>query len=540
MARKKSKKKDERSSLINLEASLKKLSSMLVEPETSQWMMQNAKGIRERLLKINFRTLRNAVDKVPLINGIINTRVDQAMPFCHFTTDVRERGFTIVPIDPKLEREQKASAKSEVDDKVAAFGQFFEQTGFIYDPEREDDLMDYVQQVIRETLTIDQIATEMQYNRAGELAAFWLLDGATVFRVTDDSDFSRNIRFVQKVDDEVVNKFTAEELIFDYKYKRADLRYRGYGYSPVEQVIDIMTTLLFGYNYIRDQLIRDKMPKGFIQVMGDVGKPQLDAIRSYWYSAMTGAGAQWNLPILPSGKDGVGIDFKNLGQSNRDMEYHKTMMFVSSLIAAVYSFDLAEMGIKSDDSQPLFAANQQPRIENSKSRGLNSLLSFIEQHMNKILRKISTDYRFEFTGIDLEEETKKTEIKTKQITTTRTINEIREEDGLPPLEDSYADVVLNPQAVQIYLADKQAEQAEAMGGGMGEGPEGYDEEGGGFPGLPGMEDSEDEGPGAEDNEGRGRRQGQPNLMDNDMNKALDEFRKLTRRHEKTIHHVIDR
>ncbi|MBA7556977.1 hypothetical protein ES705_49705 [subsurface metagenome] len=72
----------------------------------------------------------------------------------------------------------------------------------------------------------------------------------------------------------------------------------------------MITTLLFVYNYLKDQLIRDRIPKGFISVMGDASKPQLDVIRNYWYAAMSGAGGSWNIPIVPSGKEGVGINFK--------------------------------------------------------------------------------------------------------------------------------------------------------------------------------------------------------------------------------------
>ena len=80
--------------------------------------------------------------------------------------------------------------------------------------------------------------------------------------------------------------------------------------------------------------------------MGDAGKPQLDAIRNYWYAAMSGAGGSWNIPIVPSGKEGVGIDFKLLGHNNKDMEYHKMMLFLSSMIAAVFSIDLMVYYVK--------------------------------------------------------------------------------------------------------------------------------------------------------------------------------------------------
>ncbi len=453
---------------INEDATIKKLTAQLVDPRVQTWLWQGAQGVRERILTLNFESLRRAVGQIPLINGIINTRQDQIMPFLHLATEQNDRGFTF-----EIENRTEDFRGAEEDpDEIMQLANFVEQTGFIFDPEREDDFADYISMLVRDTYEIDQIATEIQYNRLGEPVAFWALDGATVMRVTDSKLYDQGIRYVQRIDDKIYARYKPEELIFDYKFKRSDIRYRGYGYSPVEMCINIITTLLFGYNYIRDQLVRDRVPKGFISVMGDVAKPQLDAIRNYWYAAMTGAGASFSIPILPSGKDGVGVDFKPLSQNNKDMEYHKTMMFISSLVGAVFSFDLAEMGIKTDDSTALIGENIGPRQQTSKDRGLGSMLGFIEQHINKILRKVTQKYRFKFVGIDPEDESNKAEVRNKQIAGWRSIDEVREEDGLDPYNEDWSKMPLQAQAVQIFLNDKQAEQQEKMmeqGGGFPEG-----------------------------------------------------------------------
>jgi len=264
-------------SLINVNATLRKLQSQLTDPRVYQWLFTGARGVRERLLKIDYEVLRNIVDKIPLVNGIINTRIDQINPFCRFTMEDGEKGFKFIVAD--------RSGKEKLDEgEVYQLAEFIEQTGFQYDPEREDDFMDYVQMIVRDTMIIDQIATEIQFNRAGEAVSFWSLDGATIRRVMEESQFKRGVRFVQEIEQKIYNEYTADQLVFDYKNKRADIRYRGYGYSNIEMCVDMITTLLFGYNYLRDQLVRDRIPKGFISVMGDASKPQMDAIRNYEHS----------------------------------------------------------------------------------------------------------------------------------------------------------------------------------------------------------------------------------------------------------------
>ena len=448
------------SDLVTVEASVKKLSSLLTMPEMMGYVQSgNLQGVREKLVRINFRTIRDVVDRIPLLNAIINAETDHVRQYCQYTKEKNRPGFTFI----KSNGEEITEADEET---IKNLIEFIEQTGFFYDDQREDDFSDYAALFTRETLVIDQIATEIQYNRKGEAIAFWLLDAAYIKRVNPESSkFGKNVRFIQQIDNTIYNEYTSDDLLFDYKNMRADLRYRGWGYSLTEQCIDMITTLLFGYNYLRDQLLRDRVPRGFISVMGDVGQTQLDSIRRYWYNAMSGAGGQWNLPILPSGKDGVGIDFKLLGQSNKDMEYHKLMMFLSSVVAAVAGMDLAELGIKTDDSQSIIGENSKGRVDASRSRWLVAQLAFLEQHLNKILRKLTKDFKLKFVGVTKEDEQAQEQIRKTSLETRLTINEIRKSVGDPEIEADWANVVLNPQAIQMIMADKNAQMQQDMSGG---------------------------------------------------------------------------
>lgn len=510
--------------VVNVDSTIKQLQSQLVDPQVQNWLWSGAQGVRERILQMNFRTLRNISQRLPLINAIINTRTDQILPFCKMSNEEGDKGFVL-----EIENRTQDYRNAEPDDnEIMQLGTFFEQTGFQFDPDREDDLADYLSMMVRDIYEIDQVATEIQHNRAGEAVAFWALDGATVMRVSDEGRFAKGVRYVQMIEDQIYNEYHADDLLFDYRYKRTDVKYRGYGYSPVEQAIDVITTLLFGYNYIRDQLTKDKVPKGFISVMGDVAKPQLDSIRNYWYAAMQGAGGQWAIPILPSGKDGVGVDFKNLSQSNKDMEYHKTIQFVSSLVASVFSIDLMEMGIKTDDSTQVIGESSEPRLQWSKDRGLASMLAFMEQHLNKVLRKVSGKYRLKFVGLEQEDQQKKADVRNKQLTTHRSIDELREEDELEPYGEDWSKMPLHPQAVQIFLNAKQAEQQEQMQqqqppGGMppevGETPEDQDEDEGSAPEPTGDELFKEE--------------------EQQARKSLEEFRKATDEKERRVRIIVE-
>jgi hypothetical protein len=102
---------------------------------------------------------------------------------------------------------------------------------------------------------------------------------------------------------------------------------------------------------------------------------------------------------------------------------------------------------------------------------LVDLLSFVEHHINKIIHRVEPEYGFRFVGIDQQSEKLLADIRNIDLTTHRTIDELRAEDGEEPLNEEWSKIVLNTNAVQLILADKaqklqekQMAQQAAMGG----------------------------------------------------------------------------
>ena len=457
MGKKKKNKISSNKELLNVQNSLKQLSSIIYDPQIlSMATSGQFSGIREKVVTINNNVLRNLVNKVPILGIIINHLTAHALQFCKYEVRKGRKGFKFNTANPRKEI-------SDTDDETMfQLAKFYDQTGFSTDGDREDDFSDYISMQVREICTIDQISTELQYNRRGDLVAFWAVDSNTIKRVDlDQKMYDPDVRFIQIVDDKIVNTYT-DNLLYDYKNKRVDLRYRGFGYSPIEMMIDTVTTLLFGGNYLRDQLCRDKAPKGYIQILGDVSPVQLDSVRRYWHDSMTGSGGAWNIPILPSGKDGVGIEYKQLNSSNRDMEYHTMMNFLLSIACAIFNINPAELGLKPDDSTAIIGANDTSKLKASKETALGSMLAFLAQHLNKIQRKISTDYVFEFNGLDPEDEAEKADLRKKDLETYKCIDDLCAEEGREPYNAEWSKIPLNPLVVQMVLAKQQAEQAQQM------------------------------------------------------------------------------
>lgn len=450
--------------LISMDSSLKKIKTVF-EDQMMLLTRGIASNVRTKVMEINFATLRSMVRRLSIINMIINCREMQCAPFFEPAREIGDPGYVICK---KGKLDKKFRGKDKKADKLV---EMIEQTGFGYDPMREDDFMDFGKMFLRELLTIDQVAVELQRNRKGEIAAFWLIDGATIMRCTEEGyENNKKYAYVQEIDGQITAAYTRDEIIFDYMYKRADIRHRGYGYSLLEQAVDLITTLILGISYNRDVFTKDTIPQGFLAIQGEADDETIQALERYWYMAMTGVGAKFKIPILPSGKEGTSVDFKKLGQTTRDMDYYRLMMFFLSLFAGVFGMDLAELGIKTDMTQQTLGENIEGRVLYSKDRGLRSILSFMKMFMNKIIRKIDGDYEFIFLGIDPEDEGKKYDIHKRAIESTRTVNEMRAEDGQPALEGEEYDHVANQNLTQLRQSLNQGQEEE-----YAEGEEEYEE-----------------------------------------------------------------
>jgi hypothetical protein len=441
-------------------STLNKIKSVFEDNLLYFGMSSTVSQVRQRVMGITYDVLRRMAERLSVASLIINTREQQCTPFFKIAREPGEPGFVI-------QKRGKNRFRGK-DKRAEELEEFFHKTGYDKDPEREDDFIDYSKMQVREVLTIDQIAVELQKTRSGEVGAFWLIDGATISRCTSRGyEENPDLAYVQEIRSQIMAAYTRDELVFDCMFKRVDLRHRGYGYSPLEQAVDLVTALILGISHNRDQFTKDKVPKGFIALQGDADRETIETIERYWYMAMSGVGAKFSIPILPTGREGVSMDFKSLGQSNKDLEYYKLMTFFLSLFAGVFSMDLAELGIRTDNTQQALGENIEGRQFYSKDRGLKTLLTYLQSINGKILSQIDEDYEFAFVGINPKDELKKYEVASKAVGSVKSMNEVRDDIGLDKIKISEIedpmDLPLNPsllQAMQMPQFGGQGSQEE--------------------------------------------------------------------------------
>jgi len=113
-----------------------------------------------------------------------------------------------------------------------------------------------------------------------------------------------------------------------------------------------------------------------------------------------------------------------------------------------------DIGLHSQKSQPMFLGDEKHKYENNRSRVLGNVLGYLQAYLNRIISKVNPDYEIEFVGYEKDDPKEILDIDKGEVESYKTLNDKREEKGLPKLENAMWDIPMNPQAVQLFQSSQ--------------------------------------------------------------------------------------
>lgn len=433
-------------------------------------------GYKERPSQISYGTLRAIVWKLPIIQAIIQTRINQIVSFCSPQHNRYELGFRI----KMRNHEDKPTA---ADKKFSRqMESFIMRTGVTDNPRGRDGFEQFVRKFIWDSMVYDQACMEVVPNRKGQPAEWYAVDSSSM-RLADtartymDEDLRDTVKFVQVYDSMIVAEYTQEELAFGIRNPRSDMRLHGYGVSEIEMLMSAVTSLLYAWDYNTKFFSQGTSAKGLLNFKGAVSEAQMRAFRRHWYQMVTGVENAWRTPITNAEE----VQWVNMQQSNRDMEFNAWMDFLIKVSCGIYSMDPIELNFKYGNvgqKGALSEGNNKEKLTESKERGLRPLLRFLASVLNlHVVWPINENFEFAFVGLDAFTREEAADMATKQVKSFRTIDEIRAEDDLPSLADGTGNLILDPTYLQYLVQQQQAKQQTQQGGmpgqeGVPQGPDG--------------------------------------------------------------------
>ena len=434
----------------------------------------NGRGYRDPNNGVAFTTL-NRMGDIYIIKAIINTRIEQVQNFLRYSNDDQKAGYTI-----RYKRSLTGDARevSKEDMKIVeSMVNFLENGG---DNEKwacEDNFQDFSRKVIKDSLVLDQLCFEVVRSKDMNLKRFRAVDGALVRQL--DSQDPRYASMFEKYryrgylpryamvwDGQILhNPLTDEEVIYypwelayGVRNKSTNVFRNGYGCSELETLIEVVTWILWGMQYNGNFFKQGSQPKGFINVKnGNIDQGTLNEFRQDWKQTMSSVYNAHKIPVI----QGLDLEWIDLQQSNKDMEFTEWIKFLFVVTCAVYRIDPSELGFQFQDASSIFGQDgQRERLDHSRRKGLTPLLVFYQNIINKyIISEIDDRFEFVFTGVEVQDENAQIELDRKKL-----------DAGVVSIEDmfeKYSGRRLDPEKDTILNSVYQSAQAQKMQGGDG-------------------------------------------------------------------------
>lgn len=446
--------------------------STLIDPFSDY---HSGQGYQHRPMNMSYDTLWK-MSQAPIINAIKKTRKEQISAFCQPQQTKFDQGF-VVRKKKKYYEEDVEMSKDDL--KVASY-----ITDLVLKCGRgeswsRDDFATFIRKGVDDSLTFDQWNFEVVRDRRGKIFEFVSVDAMSV-RVADsydDEDYHNNPReeiggyypsYVQVIDNRIKAEFYPWELAFGVRNPINRINSNGYGRSELEDMVQVVTSLLWSDEYNRNFFKQGSAPKGILKLKGGgnadmmaINQKRIKEFKQAWRAMVAGVHNAWTTPILESDMEWIDLQGKN-----RDMEFTQWQEYLIKLSCALYTIDPTEIGFPSGNStgsSPMFEGNNEARLKYSRDKGLKPLLKFLEAQINKyIVRQIHPEFVFEFVGFDSITEEEHRKKLMDEISNWKTINEIRKAENLEPIKGG--DIILNPTFTGYQQQQSMMAQQEGMEG----------------------------------------------------------------------------
>lgn len=393
--------------------------------------------------------------------------------------------------DFELERKARQKLEEQFADARKAVEQYILNCGKLDNRPFETKKWNFntaIRALVRDSLTYDLHAIEKVPDRAGRPHHWFPADGGTIKRASKDlrryKDASQNFfnidilypertkeaeekqkvielneallekdayKWVQVIRGKVERAYTADELAVGMRNANTDIYNNGYGISELELLINMVTGHLNAEYYNQAYFTQGFSAKGILHIKAALNRRKIESVRTQWHHMLKGARNSFQTPIFAGVED---VNWIPLTQNHNDIGFEGWMRYLVTMIGAIYQIDPAEMGIhfKAEGGGGGLGSKDdtKEKTDNSKDRGLYPLLAHFQTHITEeVIRPFDSRFALEFTGCNGETAQQALNRQKEEARFKKTVNEIRAEDGLPPLP-GMDDVILDPQYMAWY------------------------------------------------------------------------------------------
>ena len=368
-------------------------------------------GFKNRPTSITYDLLRQMA-KVPQIAAIIQTRIDQAMNYSQFSTDVQKPGWTIQKRVSRFaeddEKELTDSDKRAIDGMV----DWVERGGNDVNEWEGDDWDEFKKKVYRDKWELDHGAFAVRWLLNGVPLQYQAVDGGTIRLAEnfEDRDYqtAKEVngylpKYVQVWKNQVFREYYPWVLCLGMRNSTSNVMNNSYSNSNYELLFQVVTWMLYGMQYNGNFFQQGSNPKGILNFKNNIDPIKIEEFKQAWRNTLSGVMNSHKMAVT-SGSD---LEWISMQNTNKDMEFHQWNEFLTVLACTHFRIDPDEVGFHLQSSRGMFGQDgQKERIRHSKEKGLEPFMRYWQTQFDKYFVKPLSGgkYEFVFTGLDPEDE----------------------------------------------------------------------------------------------------------------------------------------
>jgi hypothetical protein len=315
----------------------------------------------------------------------------------------------------------------------------------------------FMGKLIEDLLVLDAIALYKRQTMGGGLYTLEPIDAATIrLRVADDGStpLPPEPAYIQVIRGQKVEEFTVDELIYEMMNPRTN---SPYGLAPLESLMVTVSSSLKAGIWNLTYMTDGNIPEGFYGVPKEWTQPQIADFQKMWDGIMAGDEAQMaKLKFVPEGS------YQPTKKPN-DMAWEVFNDWLMKITCALFDVTPMELGF-SPKSGLGGKGMAEAQSDTAEKKGLRPLAQLIEEIFTDLIQN-DLGYpklAFQFLGVDAEKDAK-VDADTKQVllfSGQRTVNELRTDEGLDPIEGGDRLFVSNGAGI-TYIDQEAQDQAAA-------------------------------------------------------------------------------
>lgn len=422
----------------------------------------------------------------PVVSAIIKEFSIRIAAFGIKSRNRYDVGSKVIPIDGLV----SGGNKDKVDAVVKNIENWFFNVGNLRKrpPKYRMTFEEFLNIVTRDMLTYGYAAVEKVRDKDGSLAYLWPADTSTIYyarpgvskadligqlsNYVDDKgtyklELHNHYKYIQVIQGKAYKGFTDDEMDFIFLTRQSWWENQGITTGPLELCLPLINSHLQSINYNNNFLLQGTAAK-MILMLKNASPQTVQEFRARWNSMISQAHINgFRTPIVGGEFE---IEQVSLGNGPKDMEMVQFQDDLVRKMCAIFGIDPAALGwshlARTANQSSLSEGSQAWKVAYSEKRGFKPVLNILQNWINssvlpEIQEGIEEILEFLFVGLDREDKQVELQRFQQELSTYRTINDIREEVGLEPLPDLGSNMVLNPTALQINQVYMKANEIRA-------------------------------------------------------------------------------